>query len=654
MRITSLLVCMLLVLLQLQAKAQQDTTMARILAAKDDSAKVVDLANYAWKLVETDTKKSMALYRELLKLGEKLDYPYWQGIAWLNMGVIHANSGEDKKAIADFKTAIPLFKKDNDTSSVVMCLLNLGAVSERIGDMDTRINATMQAIRILENTNDKPMLAQANNAMGVMYYNLSKFEKGIAYFKKGVAVAREAQDTTKLINGLYGMANCLSSLDQFPEALTYSREALSVAQASGKLRNLVVAHTSMTEVYIKTKEAKPILYHAAQTLKHALASEDNHYVLISYINLAEGHKLAGNQQQRLFYLNKALELGQKQGTTIQLDDVYQGLSDAYAKLNRHKEALEFYQKYVIFKDSTNNLEDKKNVAELEIKFQTAQKEKALSESQLKIAKQDLQLQQTKSFVIYSVAATLVALLVAGMVYLNLRHKRKLYARQLQTMQQEKEIQLLHAVMQGEEGERSRISRSLHDGVAGMLAAVKMHMSSLSVANPEVSAATGYKQAIYLLDEASDEVRKTAHNLMPEVLLHYGLDEALRRYCQSIMNKDMLEVQYDSWGDIKRYSSGFELSVYRIVQELLNNIIKHSKATHAIVQMSQQENILSITVEDNGVGISNKNASSDGLGLLTLRSRVEAIHGKMEVDAEAGSGVSAYLEFNTAMLEKELA
>ena len=110
--------------------------------------------------------------------------------------------------------------------------------------------------------------------------------------------------------------------------------------------------------------------------------------------------------------------------------------------------------------------------------------------------------------------------------------------------------------------------------------------------------------MHLLNEAASEVRKTSHNLMPEVLFQYGLDEALRRYCSSLNNSKTLEVQYDSWGAISRFHDSFELSVYRIVQELVNNIIKHSRASRAMVQVSQQESLLSISIEDNGVGFSN--------------------------------------------------
>lgn len=135
--------------------------------------------------------------------------------------------------------------------------------------------------------------------------------------------------------------------------------------------------------------------------------------------------------------------------------------------------------------------------------------------------------------------------------------------------------------------------------------------------------------------------------MPEVLIKFGLDESLRRYCNHISVSSLLSVQYDSWGEIERLKEGFELSVYRIVQELLNSIIKHSKAITALVQLNHNT-ILSITVEDNGVGFQSK-VQKDGVGLQSILSRVKAMNDTIEI--EPGSGVSAYLEFETTNVQR---
>lgn len=210
-------------------------------------------------------------------------------------------------------------------------------------------------------------------------------------------------------------------------------------------------------------------------------------------------------------------------------------------------------------------------------------------------------------------------------------------------QQEKEIQLLEAVIEGEEKERSRLARELHDGISGMLVAAKLHFNTLKEKVPQLAEIPEYQHGLSLLDTAVIQVRQTSHNLMPEVLLENGLVKALNRYCITISN-DHLTVNFIALNEIDRYSSNFELAIYRITQELINNTIKHAQATNVLVQLSQYNNVLSLTIEDNGIGFSEESAEN-GMGLKSIRKRVSAMKGNMDIHSISGQGTSICLEFN---------
>jgi PAS domain S-box-containing protein len=210
-------------------------------------------------------------------------------------------------------------------------------------------------------------------------------------------------------------------------------------------------------------------------------------------------------------------------------------------------------------------------------------------------------------------------------------------------QQAKEIQLLEAVIEGEEKERSRLARELHDGISGMLVAAKLHFNTLKEKVPQLADIPEYQHGLSLLDTAVIQVRQTSHNLMPEVLLENGLVKALDRYCSTISN-DQLRVNFLALNEIERYSANFELAIYRITQELINNIIKHAKATRVFVQFSQYNNLLSLTIEDNGIGFSEKSADN-GMGLKSIRKRVAAMKGNMDLHSTIGQGTSICLEFS---------
>jgi signal transduction histidine kinase len=375
----------------------------------------------------------------------------------------------------------------------------------------------------------------------------------------------------------------------------------------------------------------------------------NHYGSAA-TTLAKAYLEKGNYKKAIAILNELAKSSTDANNAIE-EDFYEILAEAYYKTGDYKKAADTYSKLIPVKDSSFKTETNEMIAEQEVSYKTAQKERQLSENKLQLVQKDLQLQKNRYYMYYTVAALMVALLIVALLFIRSKHKKRMHAQQLKSIQHQKELQLLQALMQGEEKERSRIAKDLHDGVAGMLAAVKMHFSSIP-GSDDLMQVEGYQQGMKLLNEATQEIRKTSHNLMPEVLLQHGLDEALRRYCNNVNNSKVLQIQYDSWGEIGRFHDSFELSVYRIVQELINNIIKHSKATQAIVQLSQQEEILSISIEDNGIGFSGNDNGKDGMGLRSLQSRIEAMNGKLEVESSQQSGVSAYLEFEIAELKKE--
>jgi signal transduction histidine kinase len=216
-------------------------------------------------------------------------------------------------------------------------------------------------------------------------------------------------------------------------------------------------------------------------------------------------------------------------------------------------------------------------------------------------------------------------------------RRKTYQQNLLTLKREQDISLLKALMTGEEKERSRLARELHDGLGGILAAAQMQISQ---AGP-VQQSDGIQKAADLVSQAAVESRRIAHNLLPETLLRYGLDEALRGYCKSITDSKLLQVDYQSQGMDARLEQSVELSIYRIVQELINNIVKHAGASEAFVQVQRNGDSLAITVEDDGKGFAP--TRKEGIGLSNISSRISYLNGTMDIKSGQQKGTSVFIE-----------
>jgi signal transduction histidine kinase len=157
----------------------------------------------------------------------------------------------------------------------------------------------------------------------------------------------------------------------------------------------------------------------------------------------------------------------------------------------------------------------------------------------------------------------------------------------------------------------------------------------------------FTELMQMLEEASADLRKTAHNLMPEILLQEGLAKASLLFCERVRKGHSLQINTEIWGKVRRLPGDVELTTYRIIQELIHNILKHAGASQALVQIVFHESQLCITVEDNGRGMPADDSHRDGIGLRTIRERVKLLNGQIDTVSTPGEGTSVYIELNLA-------
>ncbi|MES1216238.1 MAG: sensor histidine kinase [Bacteroidota bacterium] len=201
------------------------------------------------------------------------------------------------------------------------------------------------------------------------------------------------------------------------------------------------------------------------------------------------------------------------------------------------------------------------------------------------------------------------------------------------------------MLKGQEEERSRIAKDLHDGLGGMLSGVKLSFINMkeNMILPAENV-TGFERSIRMLDNTIAELRKVAHNLMPETLARFGLDEALKDFCNSIQTSSGIKVIYQQLGDNRKLSTQAEISVYRIVQELVNNALKYAEAKQILVQLTKDHIKTCITVEDNGKGFDvNTLDMTKGAGFTNIKYRVNYFKGTLDINSQPGNGTSVNIE-----------
>ncbi|WP_449436051.1 sensor histidine kinase [Pedobacter steynii] len=298
-------------------------------------------------------------------------------------------------------------------------------------------------------------------------------------------------------------------------------------------------------------------------------------------------------------------------------------------------------------DSIISEETKEKIVNLEIRYRVEKKEREIKGLKAEKEVQNLRIRQKNALNYILIASTLALLLIAFLSYRSYRNKQKLQRVRISELETEKQLTATEAVLKGEEQERSRLAKDLHDGLGGMLSGLKHSFGTMKgnlIMTSEDSLA--FNRSMDMLDSSIKEMRRVAHNMMPEALVKFGLDTALKDFCTDINLSGALKVNYQSIGmqDV-RLNDTIAITLFRIVQELLNNTMKHAVATHAIVQLAKTEQTVTVTVEDDGKGF-NPDLLTDtrGIGWANIKNRVDFLKGKVDVKSEPDQGTSVLIEF----------
>jgi signal transduction histidine kinase len=298
--------------------------------------------------------------------------------------------------------------------------------------------------------------------------------------------------------------------------------------------------------------------------------------------------------------------------------------------NNFKEALENFEMVWVLKKELFESELANAYSDAEIKYET-QKKAAEIETQKRIIAQ-----QTKEMYLY-LTVSFLGIIILVVVIIVIRNKNKHKTELL--LKEQNEI-ALNKVLEAEEKERSRIAKDLHDGIVQEITAIKFKLNAVEKnANREI--ADELTQAINQLDKTSKEVREISYQMMPLTLKELGLVKALEDLLNRTLTLREIEVEFENIGVEERLPEKIEVSIYRICQELLNNVLKHSNASKISLLLMKKENFLTITFEDNGKGFDTDNAKK-GIGLNSLNSRVEMVKGTFEIDSSLNSGTTAYI------------
>lgn len=582
-------------------------------------------------------KKAILYYTKTLAIDKLLKDSVGMPISLGNLAIVYSQMGKIDSAIILQKEAIFIREKQN-TPKVHTNYNNLGTYYHKLGRYDLAIENYLKAAKIrkeqklfdleaatfanlsslFSDLNDhnncilyakkseeifireglENQLGQLYSTIGVEYYRVKNYKKAKKYFNKAIEKHNAIGSNSLKSIDLHNLATVYDDLNQLQKAYSLYREALQIKTELNKKGSAVVTIINLGNVYSRLNK-----------------NDSAEILLLKGYNLALKHKLFKEQKGAL-----------------------EKLSEHYQKLGNYQKSLLYRIKESYIKDSLFNDNYTDKINNLYVAFETAQTKNDLLNEQLKTdqlktekAQAELEVATRNNQLIIVASLVFILLLAGGFLFYRTKQKQKNKLAQIRIEEQQKG---LSAVIHAQEEERKRIAKDLHDGIVQQLGGLKLGLQKVfsGKENDETN------KIVEILDNSAQELRELSHKMMPRALGELGLIPALEDMLENSLGNSTIIHQFEHFGINSRFSEKIEIAIYRISQELINNVIKHSGATKVNVQLFKTGNDVILIVEDNGQGI--KDNKKDGIGLMNISSRLDTINGKVNFEPSPESGTLA--------------
>lgn len=618
-----------------------DSLQHVLLSAKNDTNKIKLLLNIQ-KLYTGKNYDSFYYY--LTKADElaknlKTDYMAFNINAGYAEYFYYKN--DYKQSIAYATESKDIAEKRKDLKLLAKSYNNLSAIYNHFGRHKNAIDCILKCLEISEQSKDSASFPIRNLTASNTYFNLQQYDKAIEYAGKAISFGWRFNNLFAVLMGLNNQSASYSALNQLDSSISISKRQLALAKELEDIVNINYALINLCLDNYRAGNNNALAIYAGELSEYAKKFPDEKLVSEIYNAIASHYIASEKFDLARSLLDSGIAIAKRDENTDALGNLYRMYTVLSNRQGNTKEAEKYAYKYDSILRAANVKELNFYAEDLETKYETQKKE-----SQIKLQQSQIKQKNTLNYLlIASATATLIILLLT---YRNHRNRQKLQQAKIEELETEKQLTATEAVLKGEEQERSRLAKDLHDGLGGMLSGIKHSLSSMKenlIMTPDNARA--FERSIDMLNSSISEMRRVAHNLMPEMLVKYGLDIALREFCSEITGSGITKVNYQSIGmDNAVIEQTAAVAIYRSTQELVNNAIKHGNANEVLVQLHlyKQEKILALTVEDDGKGMNVEVLKqSNGIGWKNIQNRVDFLQGKLDVQSEPGNGTSVMIE-----------
>lgn len=435
-----------------------------------------------------------------------------------------------------------------------------------------------------------------------------------------------------------GSAHRLEQIDSLKIALKIANQT-SNNFLKGKINQMIGVQY---DFFRKERDSSLKYYNEAKTwLESKPYKKFQNELFGIYGNLGLIYQVDKDYNTAKYYFLKADSLDIPKYRYVEKVKINEVLSDNAKFRNNWEEALHYLALSNKYSDTLNEYNKAEKINEINVKYQTAEKEK----QNLVLEKQKT---KNQNIAIGLGGSLALGSIIAFLLFKNTKRKQKLAEQQkeiesqkLTTVLKEQELTAIDAMIEGQEKERQRIANDLHDDLGGLMATVKLHFNALKDKDsPEL-----FDKTNSLIEEAYQKVRSVAHAKNSGVIAKQGLLKAVQNMADKISASNKIQIEVLDHGLDNRLENSLELTIFRVIQELITNVMKHADATEATVHLTNHEDSINIMVEDNGKGFnpSQITKTNKGMGISSIDKRIEHLDGKLTIESEKNKGTTVIID-----------
>ncbi|MBN2174746.1 MAG: tetratricopeptide repeat protein [Bacteroidales bacterium] len=597
------------------------------------------------KMVYSDPDSALFFGKEALAIGIEENDDEIIGKSYNRIGIVYDVENIWDTALVFYDSALFYAERAKDSITIASAYNNIGLVYWNKSYYDKAVENFFVSLKIFEKLGIRRGVANIYNNIGLILMEQKRDSAALDYQFRGLRIREEIGDAFGINDSRLNIALLYWSTKVYDSSAIYYKRAIPFYLNTKNHYALGTAYNGLAMVFDSEKKYDSALIYFDKAISEHLQVQNYYKAASSLLNKAATYRDMNLQPKELETLLKAKDLVKEESSNRVRSKILFQLAQIYYELGQYKEASKLYLEHKVISDSLYDVNRDEKIEQIKVQYETERREKELLREKAeneRLAKEkalaEIRVYNRNKWIIG--ISSVSAILILVVLFMNQRKKRKIQSEKDAAIIDERE-KGIKAVFDAQEEERQRIAKDLHDGVGQQISAIKIHLQTISknILEKTKEFEPELNKIDKMVTDTGTEIRSISHQMMPRALTELGLVAALEDMIEKSFTYSGMECTFEHHGLKERLPSNVEIGLYRIAQELVNNIIKHAGAKKVDVQLMKTNLHCILVVQDDGQGFG-QTGKAKGIGMMNINNRLRTINGELNMESDEGHGTTA--------------